>query len=49
MGDVLSSELSTSFGVDDPGQLLPTITVGADPTPLRQEGLASVESIVDII
>ena len=31
--DVLSCELSTSWGVDYPGQLLRTFTVGADPTP----------------
>lgn len=33
-GDVLSCELSTSWGVDYPGQLLRTFTVAADPTPL---------------
>jgi Xaa-Pro dipeptidase len=33
-GDVLSCELSTSYGVDYPGQLLRTFTVAAEPTPL---------------
>lgn len=37
VGDVLSCELSASWGVDYPGQLLRTFTVGADPTPLVQE------------
>lgn len=36
-GDALSCELSTSFGVDYPGQLLRTFTVDADPTPLYSE------------
>ncbi len=36
-GDVLSCELSTSFGVDYPGQLLRTFTVAAEPTPLYTE------------
>ncbi|MFR9779563.1 M24 family metallopeptidase [Micromonospora sp. MS34] len=36
-GDVLSCELSTSFGIDFPGQLLRTFTVGAEPTPLYKE------------
>ena len=36
-GDVLSCELSTSYGVDYPGQLLRTFTVGAPPTSLYQE------------
>lgn len=34
IGDVLAFELSTSWGVDYPGQLLRTFTVGADPTSL---------------
>jgi Xaa-Pro dipeptidase len=37
VGDVLSTELSTSYGVDYPGQLLRTFTVGAEPTPLYRE------------
>jgi Xaa-Pro dipeptidase len=37
IGDVLSCELSTSWGVDYPGQLLRTFTVGAEPTTLYQE------------
>lgn len=37
VGDVLSCELSTSYGVDYPGQLLRTFTVGAEPTPLYDE------------
>jgi Xaa-Pro dipeptidase len=37
VGDVLSCELSTSYGVDYPGQLLRTFTVGADPSPLYRE------------
>lgn len=37
VGDVLSCELSTSYGVDYPGQLLRTFTVGADPTPLYDD------------
>jgi Xaa-Pro dipeptidase len=36
-GDVLSCELSTSWGVDYPGQLLRTFTVAAEPTPLYSE------------
>jgi Xaa-Pro dipeptidase len=36
-GDAMSCELSASYGVDYPGQLLRTFTVGADPTPLYQE------------
>jgi len=37
VGDVLSCELSTSWGVDYPGQLLRTFTVGAQATPLYKE------------
>lgn len=37
VGDVLSCELSTSWGVDYPGQLLRTFTVGAEANPLYQE------------
>ena len=37
VGDVLSCELSTSWGVDYPGQLLRTFTVGAEATLLYQE------------
>jgi Xaa-Pro dipeptidase len=37
VGDVLSCELSTSWGVDYPGQLLRTFTVGADPTTKVQD------------
>jgi Xaa-Pro aminopeptidase len=36
-GDVLSCELSTSWGVDYPGQLLRTFTVAAEPTALVRE------------
>jgi Xaa-Pro aminopeptidase len=36
-GDVLSCELSTSWGVDYPGQLLRTFTVGDGPTPLYRD------------
>lgn len=36
-GDVLSCELSTSYGVDYPGQLLRTFTVAAEPTALYRE------------
>lgn len=36
-GDVLTFELSTSWGVDYPGQLLRSFTVDAEPTPLVQE------------
>ena len=36
-GDVLSCELSTSWGVDYPGQLLRTFTVAAEPTALYRE------------
>jgi Xaa-Pro aminopeptidase len=36
-GDVLACELSTSVGVDYPGQLLRSFTVAAEPTPLIQE------------
>lgn len=37
VGDALSCELSTSYGVDYPGQLLRTFTVGAQPTALYSE------------
>jgi Xaa-Pro dipeptidase len=37
IGDVLSCELSTSWGVDYPGQLLRTFTVGAEPSKLYEE------------
>jgi Xaa-Pro aminopeptidase len=37
VGDALSCELSASFGVDYPGQLLRTFTVAAEPTPLYDE------------
>jgi Xaa-Pro aminopeptidase len=37
VGDVLSCELSTSYGVDYPGQLLRTFTVGAEPTPVIRD------------
>jgi Xaa-Pro dipeptidase len=53
VGDVLSCELSTSYGVDYPGQLLRTFTVGAEPTPLFNElhdvadqALQRIESIL---
>ena len=36
-GDVLSCELSTSWGVDYPGQLLRTSTVAAEPGRLVRE------------
>lgn len=36
-GDVLSCELSTTVGVDYPGQLLRTFTVAEDPSPLVTE------------
>jgi Xaa-Pro aminopeptidase len=36
-GDVLSCELSTSWGIDYPGQLLRTFTVGSEPAPLYRE------------
>jgi Xaa-Pro dipeptidase len=52
-GDVLSCELSSSFGVDYPGQLLRTFTVGAEPTGLydelhavADEALSRVESVL---
>jgi Xaa-Pro dipeptidase len=52
-GDVLACELSTSFGVDYPGQLLRTFTVGADPTPLirdlhavADEALTRIEALL---
>ncbi|WP_448626574.1 M24 family metallopeptidase [Geodermatophilus sp. URMC 64] len=52
-GDVLSCELSTSWGVDYPGQLLRTFTVAADPTPLvaelhavAEEALARIEALL---
>ena len=53
VGDVVSCELSTSFGVDYPGQLLRTFTVGAEPTGLydelhavADEALSRVESVL---
>ena len=53
VGDILSCELSTSWGVDYPGQLLRTFTVGAEPTPLYRElhdvaesALSRIESVL---
>jgi Xaa-Pro dipeptidase len=53
VGDVLSCELSTSYGGDYPGQLLRTFTVSADPTPLvrdlhavADEALNRIESVI---
>jgi Xaa-Pro dipeptidase len=37
VGDVLSCELSTSYAVDYPGQLLRTFTVGAEPSSLYRD------------
>ena len=37
VGDILSCELSTAWGVDYPGQLLRTFTVGAGPTSQYQQ------------
>lgn len=52
-GDVVSCELSTSWGVDYPGQLLRTFTVGAEPTAqyaelhaVADEALARVEAVL---
>jgi Xaa-Pro dipeptidase len=52
-GDVLACELSTSFGVDYPGQLLRTFTVGSAPTPLirdlhavADEALTRIEALL---
>ncbi|MPZ97541.1 MAG: M24 family metallopeptidase [Propionibacteriales bacterium] len=52
-GDVVCCELSTSYGVDYPGQLLRTFTVAAEPTPLyaelhavADEALHRVESVL---
>ncbi|MPZ62755.1 MAG: M24 family metallopeptidase [Propionibacteriales bacterium] len=53
VGDIISCELSTSYGVDYPGQLLRTFTVGAEPTRLYRdmhavadEALARIEAIL---
>jgi Xaa-Pro dipeptidase len=53
VGDALSCELSTSWGVDYPGQLLRTFTVGAEPTALytelhavADEALSSIEALL---
>lgn len=43
VGDALSCELSTSYGVDYPGQLLRTFTVAAEPTALYDELHAAAE------
>ncbi len=48
-GDVLSCELSTTWGVDYPGQLLRTFTVAADPTPLYVELHAVADAALDRI
>lgn len=52
-GDLLACELSTSVGVDYPGQLLRTFTVGAEPTQLvrrlhetADEALDRIESVL---
>lgn len=49
VGDVLSCELSTSWGVDYPGQLLRTFTVGAEATPLFKELHDVAEAALDRI
>jgi Xaa-Pro aminopeptidase len=53
VGDVLSCELSTSYGVDYPGQLLRTFAVAAQPTALylelhaaADEALHRIESVL---
>ncbi|MCW2851504.1 MAG: xaa-Pro aminopeptidase [Nocardioides sp.] len=46
-GDVLSCELSTSYGVDYPGQLLRTFTVGAEATPLYADLHAVADAALD--
>jgi Xaa-Pro aminopeptidase len=46
-GDVLSCELSASWGVDYPGQLLRTFSVAADPTPLYAELHAVADAALD--
>lgn len=52
-GDVLACELSTSVGVDYPGQLLRTFTVAAEPTPIvadlhrvADEALRRIEALL---
>lgn len=47
VGDVLACELSTSVGVDYPGQLLRTFTVGAEPTPEVAELHAVADETLD--
>jgi Xaa-Pro dipeptidase len=49
VGDVLTCELSTSWGVDYPGQLLRTFTVGSEPTPLYRELHDVAEAALDRI
>lgn len=53
VGDVLSCELSTSYGGDYPGQLLRTFTVAAEPSPLvrdlhdvADEALQRIETVL---
>ena len=53
VGDALSCELSASYGVDYPGQLLRTFTVAAEPTALydelhavADEALSRIESVL---
>ena len=53
VGDVLSCELSTAYGVDYPGQLLRTFTVASSPTPqylelhaVADEALSRVEALL---
>ena len=48
-GDVLNCELSTSWGVDYPGQLLRTFTLGAEPTPLYRDLHNVAEEALDRI
>lgn len=52
-GDVLSCELSASYGVDYPGQLLRTVAIGTEPTSLYRElhevadaALSRIESVL---
>ncbi|HEX3002874.1 MAG TPA: M24 family metallopeptidase [Angustibacter sp.] len=49
VGDVLSCELSTAYGVDYPGQLLRTFTVAAEPTALYRELHAVAEAALERI
>lgn len=47
IGSAVTFELSTAWGQDYPGQLLRTVTVGADPTPLYRDLHAAADAALE--